>query len=197
MKALIIGGGEMVWDDVDETVGMFGDGWWDLAVAVNDIGSHWPHPLDAWVSRHPKKFAAWMAHRTRLGHPDGFTTYTKKGSGSKHADVAISHTYSGGASGLLAVEVALKHLGATRIVLCGVPMSPVPHFAESEVHPQGKPWHPDAHRRRWREHAGDLVGVVKSMSMVYDSGSKTWVPSWTRQLLGAPTPAWLEDDQDE
>lgn len=196
MKTLIIGGGEMVWDDVDESERMFGTDWWDLAVAVNDVGSHWPRHLDAWVSRHPKKFGDWKAHRQQLGHPNGYVTYTKRGSGQKYADVAIPHTYSGGASGLLAVEVAM-HLGAGKIVLCGVPMSKVPHFAESEVHVRGRPWHPDAHRRRWREYAGELAGLVKSMSMVYDSVEQEWRPSWTRQLLGAPTPEWLEADQND
>lgn len=197
MRAMILGGAECVWEDVAALERMIGREWGGLVIAANDIGSHWPRRLDAWVSLHPNKFKKWIAARQRRGHPDGFTTYVKRGSGQRYGEVVVTHKFGGGASGLLAVTVAL-HLGCTKVVLCGVPMEKIPHFAESEVHVKGRPWsNVDAHRRKWRDHGAELAGIVKSMSMVYDSKTKKWRPSWTRQLLGAPTPEWLEGDNEQ
>lgn len=187
-KALVLGGAECVWDDIDESERLLGPEWWDIVVAANDVGCHWPKQLDAWASLHPNKFRDWTKLRASLGHPNGYQTFTRRGSGQKHADVAVTHRFGGGASGLLAVTVAL-HLGATRVVLCGIPMEKVPHFAESEVHVRGRPWRPDAHRRKWKQHAAELSGTVRSMSRVY--GPDGWRSSFTRNLLGAPSPEWL------
>lgn len=71
-------------------------------------------------------------------------------------------------------------------------MERTPHFDESTVHVQGRPWNGSSNRKKWRDSAGHLQGQVKSMSMVYDIKSKRYFPSFTRQLLGAPTREWLE-----
>jgi hypothetical protein len=127
---------------------------------------------------------AWRAERQRKGYPGEAATYARpRGRRAKEPraiDHVISHGYAGGSSGLLGVSVA-QHLGGTKIVLCGIPMTRTPHFAESTVHKmKGKPWSTaQTHWRKWVQHAAKLDGLVKSMSGA------------TRELLGAPTPEWL------
>jgi hypothetical protein len=179
MRALVIGGGASVWADVRETEHMFGPDWWDLVVAANDVGCHWPRHLDAWATLHVEKMAKWRTERDEAGHPTGYVTYARAGKKRKGIDQTIPYPFGGGASGLLAVSVAL-HLGATRIVLCGVPMTRTPHFAESNVHLPSKPWStPDSHWKKWVRSAPTLAPVIRSM------GGRT------AEKFGAPTAEWL------
>jgi hypothetical protein len=86
---------------------------------------------------------------------------------------------------MLATAVAL-HLGCSRIVLCGVPMTKTPHFAESVVHPHTRNWSSaDGHFRAWKkpDMLAKLQGRVRSMS------------GRTRDLLGAATPEWLAESE--
>lgn len=187
MRAMILGGAQCVWEDVAEleaTVGV----WDDLVIAVNDVGVHWTRRLDHWVSLHPEKLTSrdkdhprrwpWVRQRETAGHPGGATTWgrpTKR----KFVDRTV-RGWTGGASGLLALGVAAE-LGCTHVVLCGVPMDRRPHFSESGVHVQGRPWRPvDSHWKKWTNKEALLRGWVTSMS------------GRTREMLGAPTIAWLE-----
>lgn len=192
----MLGGADCVWRDVAESERILGPEWWDVVIAANDVASHWPRPLDYLVSLHPNKFAAWLRARAEAGHPGVPTLVAKDGSGRKHADRTFRHPYGGGSSGLLAVAWAM-HIGCERIVTAGIPLERVPHFEESRVHVRGRPWNGMSHRRKWRDHAGALQGVVKSMSMVWDPTTKQYVPSFTRRLLGAPTPEWLEGHNEQ
>ena len=179
MKALVIGGADCIWTDVQASERLFGAQWWDLVVAANDIGCHWPRRLDAWATLHVEKMQRWREDRDRRGHPAGYVTYSRSGKKRRGIDETVHHRFGGGASGLLAVSVAL-HLGADRIVVCGVPMTKSPHFDESAVHPKGKPWpSPDAHWKKWRHHAAVLSQVIRSMS------------GRTQEMFGAPTADWL------
>jgi hypothetical protein len=157
---------------------MIGHPWDGLVIAVNDVGSHWPRRLDHWCTLHPEKMPAWVKDRTANKHPDGYITWARRGVRGIHRAI---ESWAGGSSGLLGVAVAFQ-LGCQRIVLCGVPMNRDPHFAESKVHPKGKPWSScDAHWKSWTK--GEIVnrmkGRVRSMS------------GKTRDLLGAPDPEWL------
>lgn len=185
MKALVLGGGEGVWREVEATEQMLGLDWWDIAVACNDVACHWPRPLDAWCTLHPEKMAGWKKARETNGHPPASEHIARHGKKTPAIDRTIRHPYGNGSSGLLAVAVA-QDLGATHIILCGVPMKKSPYFAESDVHPEGKVFAgADAHWKKWRQHGSELDGVVKSMS------------GRTRELLGAPTREWLEDSDGE
>ena len=75
-----------------------------------------------------------------------------------------------GSSGAAAVLVARDELQCERIVLCGVPM-------DNSRHIRRGPWSAYDNHRAWWERS-DLT-AVRSMS------------GWTRELLGAPTRAWL------
>lgn len=179
MKALVIGGADCIWRDVAALEAMLGHEWDGLVIAANDVGVHWPRRLDHLVSLHAEKLARWREERVKAGRTDRVETWGR--SSYKSVDHAF-RPWPGGSSGMYAVTVAL-HLRCTRIVLCGVPMTKDPHFAESKVHPVGKRWtQADAHWRAWRkpENLGRMRGKVRSMS------------GRTRMLLGGPTPSWLD-----
>jgi len=173
--ALILGGAAGVWEEVVTWERLYGRPWDGLVVAVNDVGCHWPRALDHWVTLHPDKLAGWKALRAGYGHSDGYVTW---GKAERPVDRFL-HPWPGGSSGMYAIQVA-KELGAVRAVLCGVPMTATPHFAESTVHGTGAPWTAVAgHWRAWERQADKLLGWVKSMS------------GRSQELLGAPTLAWL------
>ena len=181
--AIVLGGADCVWDDVLAfTYGIQPNRptpWPGLWIAANDVGVHCA-PLDHWVSFHVNKFERWKQLREleRWQYPEPRTWGTLPG---QPVDF-VALPWSGGSSGMLAVQVAL-HLGCTKIVLCGIPMVQAPHFLESqEFTPETTVWREsDLHWRAWvRVQAqGWFEGKVRSMS------------GRTRELFGAPTTEWL------
>lgn len=141
----------------------------DLTVAVNAAAV--AVPAEHFATMHPKNAPRWLAARAEAGLPPPASIWCPPGVGThdgwRHAPAW------GGSSGLFGVAVAME-LGADRIVLCGVPLDPIPHIDDPE------PWR-DATRYRyaWRVHEVALRACVRSLS------------GWTRGLLGAPTAAWL------
>jgi SAM-dependent methyltransferase len=181
--ALVLGGADCVWSDVAALEAMLGREWDGIIIAANDIGCHWPRRLDAWCTLHPEKMPKWLKERHANGHPDGYITWSRKGG---RADRTIK-TWGGGASGMLAVAVAYE-MGCERVILCGVPMTRAPHFAESGVHQRGKVWSSaSTHFKAWRVPAilARMRGRVKSMS------------GETRTLLGYPDAEFLRLDNVE
>lgn len=175
--ALIIGGGSEIWKDVERWEKEYGQLWDGLVIAANDIGSYWPRPLDHWVSLHPDKFRTWRPARTTNGHPDGYVTWGRRL--SKVVDQQLT-AWAGGSSGMLAAQLAF-HLGCTKIILCGIPMTQTPHFAEStEFSKNRTTWTAAAgHWKAWERTKDRFEGKMRSM------GGRT------RELLGAPTKEWL------
>jgi hypothetical protein len=84
----------------------------------------------------------------------------------------------GGSSGMLATFVALKE-GASRVILCGIPMSPdMQHYHDVK---KGRPWlEAKKYHRHWVGAEQEMADRVRSMS------------GWTATLLGQPTKEWLE-----
>ena len=164
MRALILGGGSCVWDDIRAL------GTWDgLVIAVNDVGCVYPYPVDHWCSLHAEKLAGWALERKGRGFDMTFTTWTRPE--REGADRQLAG-WSSGSSGMFAVGVALE-LGAESVVLAGVPMEPRPHFFDATA------WTDFAnYRGAWEKRADRLRGRVYSMS------------GWTRDLLSGPP--WLE-----
>jgi hypothetical protein len=180
VRALVLGGADSVWNDVAASEQTLGCDWWDVVVAANDIGVAWPRTLDHWCSLHPNKLERWRTERTKRALPGPAVTWTKKGKRCRGVDREVTHRFGGGSSGLLTVSVA-RAVGADRIVLCGVPMTKTGYFKESTEHRHPRNFSSaDAHWRKWRLHAEELSGYVRSM------GGRT------RELLGAPTPEWME-----
>lgn len=163
MNAIILGGAECLWADLDAL------GKWDADfIAVNDAGAAFPETIAHWVTLHPEKLKDWKAART--GNADYQVHSHKRRAGCGPVTL---HTDWGGSSGLLAVQVAIS-LGYQRIVLCGVPMDGRAHF-----HRPGE-W-PDCmhYRRHWLRRLDQFSMFTRSMS------------GWTRELLHAPDDAWL------
>jgi len=175
-RALVLGGGEGVWDEVLAVEEMYGRQWDGLVIGVNDVASHWPRDLDHWCTLHPEKLPAWKQVRKQYGFPGDYLVWGRR---EQLVDRMI-RPWGGGSSGLLAVTVAYA-LGCQRVVLCGVPMTDTPHFHESFVHQRKGVWgSSNTHWRVWKMMEHRMQGWVKSMS------------GRTKELLGAPTAAWLE-----
>lgn len=186
-RALILGGGDCVWDDVLALEKLYGRQWDGLVIAANDVGSHWPRDLHHWVSLHPSKFPRWIELRGKHHRLpcEGITTWAQvhRWSGRPNyrarADNEIT-PWAGGSSGMLAVQVARDELGVSGAVLCGVPMTKTPHFSETTERFHRVWVGADGHLRAWKDQHARMSGWLRSMS------------GFTKELLGEPTPDWLE-----
>ena len=161
----------------------------DDIIVVGKMGEAFPDRIDYWCSFHPNLFAKWIATRAkRLLSPAarfwGPTYQGRKLERGTPVGLPIEYIACiGGSSGYMAVEGALDVLHADRVVLAGIPLTAeAGHAAEAlEPHDVGRPWgEADIYWATWEENAARLRGRVCSMS------------GRTRDLLGAPTPAWLE-----
>ena len=176
--AIVLGGAACVYDDIAQLLKMFhNEGWPGLYIAANDIGVHWPL-LDHWASFHVDKLVRWKEERARNGLPPAYGTWGWQP--GQQVDFVL-YPWSGGSSGMLATQVAII-LGCTKIVLCGIPMTPTAHFPQSnEFKPETTVWaEADGHWKSWvRVHQqGWFEDRVRSMS------------GRTRELFGAPTQDW-------
>ena len=144
----------------------------DAIIAVNYAGVVFPGRLDHWVTLHPANFRIWEP--ARLG-PHGYIRWGP----TEHPNVDRVMPYTGpGSSGLFATLLGLDELGLDRIALAGMPMD-----AQGNV--DGRARWPDKevglHREGWARALDRIDGRVLSMS------------GWTRELLGAPTAAWMKE----
>lgn len=177
---LCLGGADTLFDDIDAYTGPI-----DGVVACNDAGAHWPGELDAWVSIHPLYFdkKKWCADRAGRGYPEPKrlvgTPVSKDEIWSMQGDlpgrVGFSESnFPGsltGSSGMFAAKYALIDLGFDRVVLCGIPISPRPHFWDVTQ----TVWHvADQYQRAWLTIPAEYRRKMRSMS------------GWTRLLLGPP-----------
>lgn len=183
--ALLLGGAECVWEDVEASEDLLGPEWWDVCLAVNDIGVHWPRALDHWGSAHSQKFRAdpdhpqkmgWVEQREQNGHPPAGGLF-----GKQYPKIVDDIIHSWGQdSGILGVRRAYL-LGCPGVVACGIPMDRREHFTESTVHVPGRKWGAaDNSWKYWGRRLNLIRERTRSMS------------GRTRRELGAPTPEWLE-----
>jgi hypothetical protein len=178
MQALILGGGQDVWNDVLRLEAISGQRWEGVTIAINDVAVHWPRHLDHLCSLHSAKLARWLQARAANGYNRNVTTWGVRGK----VDRIIQPDWPGGSSGLLAIQVAAA-LDVTHAVLCGVPMTATPYFAETTEHhirnAEGSWAHAEKHWRAWEREVGKFETWVRSMS------------GRTRDRLGEPTGEWL------
>lgn len=196
MNALVLGGADCVWQDLQRLEDMLGHRWNGIVIAVNDIGCHWPRSLHHWVSLHPNKFQEWKALRNQLveGAP---TTWSRPPvikletwSGPPRwdrdrslIDKIVLRPWMGGSSGMFAVQVA-KELNCSRAILCGIPMTSTGHFAETREQFPPVWGSAEYHWLAWKRYYREMDGWVRSMS------------GRTRDLLGEPTKEWIDGDQE-
>ena len=174
-RALILGGANCVWDDVEAACKL---GKFQAIVAVNDVGAEYPEHVDIWCSLHPDKLPAWAKQRADNGYrPAGMLVGHADKKSAGFLDETTPYQWPGmsgsGSSGLFAVKVALEH-GYNRVVLCGVPMEKRPHFFKKEPWPQV-----DSFTAAWKTSINNYSEFTRSMS------------GWTAELLGKPTKKWL------
>lgn len=174
---LILGSADCLHDDLARYAGPV-----DGCVACNDAGAEWPGRLDAWVTLHPSHWVhkGWLAARRRNGYPDALELRTNNTADVKNLFAAngieavqTEYCFPGqehsGSSGMFAAKVALIDLGFERAVLCGIPMTPTPHFYG------GPAWDvAGRYLQRWRDVPAEYKDRIRSMSGA------------TRELLGAP-----------
>lgn len=191
--ALCLGGADCVWEDVLAWETLYGKQWDGLIIIANDSGAHWPREFHHWVSLHANKLKRWHDLRTRQQLP-AFTgmTWGKDdrrsnpwGTDSRPSSGVLTHyklnPWGGGSSGMFALQVA-REIGCTRAVLCGIPMTPTPHFMESDE-PFAKYWaSASGHWKAWLRYRDLMLGWARSMS------------GRTQELLGTPTLEWLLDE---
>lgn len=185
MLAVILGGANSVWDDLAALKEYRHP---DVIIAINDIGSVYPHEIDVWITLHADKLPGWTGRRVASGYPGPkkFIThrplYKREMSSIFYppASFEVNSPDWGGSSGLFAVRYALEQ-NYDHIVLCGVPMSPQGNHFFSDA-----PWM-DAERyhKAWKDHFLELVPRVRSMS------------GWTMGLLGKPSLSWLRKENPE
>jgi hypothetical protein len=121
---------------------------------------------------HAENFPVWIGRRSAIQIRPGYVTWTREGQPfAANADRLAEHWK--GSSGLLAVSVAFT-LGATRIVLCGLPLDARPHLGSKDA------WHASANfRADWLIRRALLSPRVRSMN------------GWTEETFGRPTEEWL------
>jgi len=180
--ALILGGAECVWEDVAELERILGRPWDGIVIAANDIGSHWPRRLDHWATLHPEQLGRWIEDRRKKGLPGGFVSWAhvyQAGHSIRGRELIDRTLPRQSCSGIFAGYVA-RAIGC-RGVFCGVPLTRTPHFAESRMHPRGRPWTSWAtHYREFEKIADEMRGWMRSMSGL------------TADRLGRPDLQWLE-----
>jgi hypothetical protein len=177
-QALVLGGASCVWQDLLTFEQGFDRSWDGLVVAANDVGAHWPRDLDHWVTLHSDKFPSWQDLRAAHGFAAGYRTWCRWYRPDIPVDFRV-RPWAGGSSGMLAVQVALEGLGCTHVVLCGVPMTQTPHFAETKERFHSVWIAANAHWRDWEKCRAQFGDRVRSMS------------GRTRELLGAPSLEWF------
>lgn len=173
MLALVLGGAQCLWQDIDKAKDICTP---DVYVAINEVGTVWPHDLDIWVSFHANRLIEWVAERRSKNLPDANHLWTGPVMRTRGLREVINQHKEvlGGSSGLLAVLVALKYVN--HVLLAGVPMDPTPHWHDRD---RGKPWAAATHHRQAWTEALPRLGNVRSMS------------GWTAEQLGFPDEAWV------
>ena len=182
LKALIFGRAIGVWDEVEQAKTLCE---FDTVIGVGQAGCDYPYKLDHWVSFHTDLMPHWIDKRQRNGHPPAgqfwSCDYKNRPSRYKPPVPVKLVKVSGGSSGFVAIHVALGNspgLGANKVVLAGIPMT-----AEAGHYDEVGDWtEAKKYKREWTEQKAFLMGRVKSMS------------GWTQEMLGAPTPEWLNGE---
>lgn len=196
MKALVVGCSRGVWDDVAKAKSI---GTYDAVYCVKQIGIVWPERFDVWVGLHPEAMDKCEAQRAAKGLPNGYEIvaplkgelgmWGEKGRIARRVSYRWNKEMTGSAgSGLYGAKVALND-GYDRVVLAGIPMTKADgHFMKGT---------PNVHNQIrgdfWLGLDEFLDGFTRSIPFM--RGKVRSVSGKTMEILGAPTPEWLEESQ--
>jgi hypothetical protein len=135
-------------------------------------------PLLAWVTLHPEQAKAQTLGRDIEGVP----LFCSERVHNVAGDWRIVRERWSGTSALYAVQIALEELGCHSVILAGCPIDSAQGCAY-RMKPGQTKWangYEERYRKSWRIAHHTIKDRVRSMS------------GWTKELLGAPTPEWLE-----
>lgn len=175
MKVLIFGRANGVWDEIKQALSM-GD--FDRVIGVGSAGCDYPGAMSDWCTFHGNMFPRWIELRKARGYPGPLWLWSAS-NGRRICEMerrfgvqSVKHN-DGGSSGKIAYDVARLRIKATKIVLCGIPLT-----VEGGQYDTDRPWH-EALRFRvpWEKIVDD---TLRSMS------------GWTMQKFGSPTKEWLD-----
>jgi len=175
---LILGRGAGVWEEVAEAKRLIAPVE-PIIVAVKRAGRDYDGPVHHWASFHPELFEPWLKVRRDAGRPEPGLLWTgifrnhKLGRGLKLPMHYIE--CEGGASGLLGTLVGLRH--CDKLILCGIPMTVSGRYDDNKLWSEG-----ERYRDAWKQQLPLLKDRVRSLA------------GWTREMLGAPTPEWINGD---
>lgn len=168
-RVVVLGGADGVWEEFERASTLFTP---DEIVAVNNAGRDYSGFVHHWCTLHPELFSLWEKQRSAKGYPLALNRWTGNAPGY-WPDIKRGRVHSG-SSGRLGVDIA-QLIGATHIVLCGIPLSPeAEHYDKPGSWEAGK-----TYREQWLNEHPIFKPVTRSMS------------GWTRDLLGEPTEKWL------
>ncbi len=175
--AVIVGGAECVWDDVERTRALCDEaGVKPEFFIINDMISFFPGEATV-VTLHSDKLPGWLNQRQHGGHPAPTEIWCNSNRRAAHKLVTNVMKDRGGSSGLLAVYIALNK-GYDRIILCGVPMETAANHFVRKVK-----WVACvAFWRAWELHANEIKPYARSFS------------GQTAKLLGQPTVEFLRKE---
>lgn len=172
MIAVCLGGALSVWDDLKEAERLLGARP-RIMVAANFAGIDYPGHLDAFCTLHPERMGAWLKARAKMGRNTDCRRFVWRAERGLDAEV-IKERWRG-SSGLYMAQVALDQLGATGVILCGVPMDK----DAGHIRAPG-PWlRTEVYRRGFLEARKGIGGQVRSLS------------GWTSCRFGKPDAQWI------
>lgn len=183
-RALIFGRAKGIWEEVKAAQAMAS---FDFTIGVGPSVVDYPGEVDHWVWFHTELFQNICERRAHNGYPPIKNYWSVKHGGRTRIGTAngIPINYidwkGGGASGLIAIIIALDHLGCERVALCGIPMTP-----EGGQYDSVKTWkEAEKHQHAWITNKDKLIGRVRSFT------------GWTLELLEGqpPTAEWLAGEQ--
>lgn len=172
MIALVLGGAPSVWKDLERALALT-SGLDTVVIATNHAGRLYRGHIDAWATLHPELFSGWREERAAAGLNADYRAFAhRKHSGL--ADIEVHPLGWSGSSGLYAAQVAVQAMGATGVILCGVPMD----SAAGHITAPGDWTLVEKYKPAWLA-ARDAGLPVRSMG------------GWTCELFGEPDAEWL------
>jgi hypothetical protein len=191
-SALVIGCASEVWRDVIAAQRLAR---YDAIYCVKQMGIHYPHAFNVWVTLHPEVMDEYETQRHQKGFPNGYQIvapppnelgmHGAKGNITRRASYVLADDLSASAgSGLYGAKVALED-GFDKVVLAGIPMTADSgHFL-----PKSRNVYGQVRGDIWRDVNSFLVGMEIALPRM--QGKVKSMSGYTMKVLGAPSAEWI------